>query len=59
MEGDEARADISSKIGRNQAQALLPTFMALYELGLLVSQIMQIPGIFASPTSVKEDISNL
>ncbi|CAK7245405.1 MAG: hypothetical protein STHCBS139747_006986 [Sporothrix thermara] len=47
------------EIGHTQAAALLPAFMTLYELGLLVSQITQIPGIFESTKEVKVDISKL
>ncbi|EPE09363.1 nacht domain protein [Ophiostoma piceae UAMH 11346] len=47
------------EIGHAQAGALLPAFMTLYELGLLVSQITQIPGIFDSTKDVKVDISRL
>lgn len=47
------------EIGHAQAGALLPAFMTLYELGLLVSQITQIPGIFESTKEVKVDISRL
>ncbi|CAK7211371.1 hypothetical protein SBRCBS47491_001102 [Sporothrix bragantina] len=47
------------EIGHTQAPALLPAFMTLYELGLLVSQVTQIPGIFESTKEVKVDISRL
>ncbi|KAL1910529.1 hypothetical protein Sste5344_003783 [Sporothrix stenoceras] len=47
------------EIGHSQAPALLPAFMTLYELGLLVSQITQIPGIFESTKEIKASISNL
>ena len=47
------------EIGHAQAGALLPAFMTLYELGLLVSQITQIPGIFDSTKDVRADISRL
>ncbi|CAK7222529.1 hypothetical protein SCUCBS95973_004872 [Sporothrix curviconia] len=47
------------EIGHTQAAALLPAFMTLYELGLLVSQVTQIPGIFESTKEVKVDISKL
>ncbi|CAK7236304.1 hypothetical protein SEUCBS140593_009575 [Sporothrix eucalyptigena] len=47
------------EIGHSQAAALLPAFMTLYELGLLVSQVTQIPGIFESTKEIKADISLL
>ncbi|ERT03366.1 hypothetical protein HMPREF1624_01679 [Sporothrix schenckii ATCC 58251] len=47
------------EIGHSQAAALLPAFMTLYELGLLVSQITQIPGIFDSTKEIKASISKL
>ena len=33
--------------------------MALYELGLLVSQVRGIPDLFNSPTAVREDVATL
>jgi len=33
--------------------------MCLYELGLLVSQVMQIPGLFSTSAAVKQDLGNL
>ncbi|OAA58461.1 nacht domain containing protein [Niveomyces insectorum RCEF 264] len=47
------------EIGYQQSAALLPAFMTLYELGLLVSQITQIPGIFESTKDAKTDIGQL
>ncbi|KAK3322767.1 hypothetical protein B0H66DRAFT_555192 [Apodospora peruviana] len=47
------------KIGPNQAQALVPTFQALYELTLLISHVSQIHEVFTSAREVKELLAHL
>ncbi|KAK4175999.1 hypothetical protein QBC36DRAFT_353351 [Triangularia setosa] len=47
------------EIGPQQAQALLPTFQALYELALLISNVSQIHEIFYASREVKESVAHL
>ncbi|KAK3985129.1 hypothetical protein QBC44DRAFT_164180 [Cladorrhinum sp. PSN332] len=54
-----ASTQILLEIGPQQAQALVPTFQALYELGLLVSYVSQIHEIFRASREVKESVAHL
>ncbi|KAK0641655.1 hypothetical protein B0T16DRAFT_380569 [Cercophora newfieldiana] len=47
------------EIGPQQAEALLPTFQALYELSLLILHVSQIHDIFHSSQDVKETVAQL
>ncbi|KAK4454286.1 hypothetical protein QBC34DRAFT_317381 [Podospora aff. communis PSN243] len=47
------------EIGPQQAQALLPTFQALYELSLLILHVSQIHDIYHSSREVKETVAQL
>ncbi|KAK0672772.1 hypothetical protein QBC41DRAFT_343650 [Cercophora samala] len=47
------------EIGHQQAQALVPTFEALYELALLISNVSQIHEIFYASREVKEGLAHL
>ncbi|KAK4200337.1 hypothetical protein QBC40DRAFT_348659 [Triangularia verruculosa] len=47
------------EIGPHQAQALVPTFQALYELALLISNVSQIHEIFYASREVKEGVAHL
>lgn len=47
------------EIGPHQAQALVFTFQVLYDLGRLVSHVVQIHEVFSSSTEVKEDVAHL
>ncbi|KAK0715896.1 hypothetical protein B0H67DRAFT_538659 [Lasiosphaeris hirsuta] len=47
------------EIGPQQAQALLPTFQALYELALMLLHVSQIHEIFHASREVKETVANL
>ncbi|KAK4159202.1 hypothetical protein QBC43DRAFT_362161 [Cladorrhinum sp. PSN259] len=54
-----ASTQILLEIGPQQAQALVPTFQALYELGLLVSYISQIHEVFRASREIKESVAHL
>ncbi|KAM7185889.1 hypothetical protein V8F33_012155 [Rhypophila sp. PSN 637] len=47
------------EIGPGQAQALAPTFQALYELTLLISYVSQIHDVFNSSREVRETLAHL
>ncbi|KAK0620403.1 hypothetical protein B0T14DRAFT_457391 [Immersiella caudata] len=47
------------EIGPQQAEALLPTFQALYELSLLILHVSQIHDIYHSSREVKETVAQL
>ena len=49
----------SIQIGPRQAQALAPTFEALYELSLLIVHVSQIHDIFHASRDVKEAVAHL
>ncbi|KAK4230350.1 hypothetical protein QBC38DRAFT_452274 [Podospora fimiseda] len=54
-----ASTQILLEIGPQQAQALVPTFQALYELGLLVSYVSQIHEVFRASREIKENVAHL
>ncbi|CAI6090167.1 unnamed protein product [Clonostachys chloroleuca] len=47
------------ELGHGQAQALLPTFIALYELAMLLCTVGQIRGLEHMPPVIKEDAASL
>ncbi|KAK4663014.1 hypothetical protein QC763_601090 [Podospora pseudopauciseta] len=47
------------EIGHQQAQALVPTFEALYELAILITNVSQIQDIFYASQEVKESLAHL
>lgn len=49
-----ASCKVLLEIGHGQAQALLPTFVALYELAMLISRVSQIKDLEYMPTNIRE-----
>ncbi|KAK0630216.1 hypothetical protein B0T17DRAFT_488060 [Bombardia bombarda] len=47
------------EFGPHQAQALMPTFQALYKLAILISHVSQIHDIFYASRDVKEAVAHL
>ncbi|KAK3331850.1 hypothetical protein B0T19DRAFT_367021 [Cercophora scortea] len=47
------------ELGPHQAQALMPTFQALYQLTLLISHVSQIHDLFHASREVKETVAHL
>ncbi|KAM5354274.1 hypothetical protein ACJ41O_000924 [Fusarium nematophilum] len=54
-----ASCQVLLEIGHNQAKALVPTFIALYELAMLLSNISRIHELEYMPTSIKEAAANI
>ncbi|WQF85619.1 Putative tetratricopeptide-like helical domain superfamily [Colletotrichum destructivum] len=47
------------ELGHDQAQALEPTFNALYELGLLLGQAIRLHGMFTASDAIRYELSRI
>ncbi|KDN64152.1 hypothetical protein CSUB01_02745 [Colletotrichum sublineola] len=47
------------ELGHDQAQALEPTFNALYELGLLLGHAIRLKGMFTASDSIRYELSRI
>ncbi|KAK7432232.1 hypothetical protein QQZ08_001177 [Neonectria magnoliae] len=54
-----ASCQVLLEIGHGQAKALVPTFMALYELAMLLSNISQIQDLEYMPRHIKESAAHI
>ncbi|KAM0430428.1 hypothetical protein ACHAPT_005774 [Fusarium lateritium] len=54
-----ASCQVLLEIGHNQARALVPTFMALYELAMLLSGVARIHELEYMPTPIREAAVNI
>ncbi|KAM0227805.1 hypothetical protein ACHAP5_012100 [Fusarium lateritium] len=54
-----ASCQVLLEIGHNQAKALAPTFIALYELAMLLSTVSRIRDLEHMPSSVKESAAHI
>ncbi|KAH6993100.1 hypothetical protein EDB82DRAFT_428505 [Fusarium venenatum] len=54
-----ASCQVLLEIGHNQAKALVPTFIAFYELAMLLSTVSRIPKLEYMPTSIKESAAHI
>ncbi|KAM0371894.1 hypothetical protein ACHAPY_009841 [Fusarium culmorum] len=54
-----ASCQVLLEIGHNQAKALMPTFIAFYELAMLLSTVSRIPDLEYMSTSIKESAAHI
>ncbi|OBS24440.1 hypothetical protein FPOA_04983 [Fusarium poae] len=54
-----ASCQVLLEIGHDQAKALVPTFIAFYELAMLLSTVSRIPNLEYMSTSIKESAAHI